>query len=125
MLAEENATLLRVKTLNLQKTNVIEKGLATISLQAVFTKAIKKYFRGVMFDWVLYSTPPITFEKVVRYVKKRDNAKSYLLLKDIFPQNAVDLEMLSKKGTKGIIYRYFRRKEKSKLFHWRMDISYL
>ncbi|WP_309229289.1 glycosyltransferase family 4 protein [Cytobacillus firmus] len=42
-------------------------------------------------------------------MKKRDNAKSYLLLKDIFPQNAVDLKMFSKKS---IAYRYFRFKEK-------------
>ena len=35
------------------------------------------------------------------------------MLKDIFPQNAVDLGMLSKKGLKGIAYRYFRKKEKA------------
>jgi glycosyltransferase involved in cell wall biosynthesis len=34
------------------------------------------------------------------------------MLKDIFPQNAVDLKMLSKRGIKGIIYLYFRLMEK-------------
>lgn len=34
------------------------------------------------------------------------------MLKDIFPQNAVDIGMLSKTGWKGILYRYFRNKEK-------------
>ena len=37
---------------------------------------------------------------------------SYLLLKDIFPQNAVDLGMLTTSGLKGLIYKSFRRKEK-------------
>lgn len=37
---------------------------------------------------------------------------SYLLLKDIFPQNAVDLGMLTKDGLKGFLYRSFREKEK-------------
>ena len=60
----------------------------------------------------MYSTPPITFCKTVEYVKKRDGAKTYLLLKDIFPQNAVDLGMMNKAGIKGFIYRFFRRKEK-------------
>ena len=41
------------------------------------------------------------------------SAISYLLLKDIFPQNAVDLGLLSKSGLKGILYRYFRQKEKT------------
>ena len=76
------------------------------------TFAIKKYFADVKFDLVLYSTPPITFAGVVSYIKKRDNAKSYLLLKDIFPQNAVDMGMMQKKGIKGLVYKYFRNKEK-------------
>ncbi|WP_242969945.1 glycosyltransferase family 4 protein [Clostridium chauvoei] len=56
----------------------------------------------------MYSTPPITFEKVINYIKSRDGAKSYLLLKDIFPQNAVDIEMMKESS---IIYKYFRKKE--------------
>ena len=45
-------------------------------------------------------------------IKKRTGAKTYLLLKDIFPQNAVDLALMQKNGIKGLIYKYFRRKEK-------------
>ena len=60
----------------------------------------------------MYSTPPITFCRAVDYVKKRDNAQTYLLLKDIFPQNAVDIGMMSKQGIKGILYKFFREKEK-------------
>ena len=52
----------------------------------------------------MYSTPPITFCNAIEYVKKRDGAASYLLLKDIFPQNAVDIGMMSKSGIKGILY---------------------
>lgn len=92
--------------------NILEKGIATISIEPSFIKSIKKYFSDVKFDLVLYSTPPITLCGVIEYVKKRDRAKTYLLLKDIFPQNAVDLGMLKKQGIKGLIYRYFRNKEK-------------
>lgn len=109
---EENTQILRLKTGDVQKTNIIKKGINTLSIETVFKNAVKKYFSGVKFDLVLYSTPPITFYKAIAYVKKRDNAKTYLLLKDIFPQNSVDLGLLSKSGPKGSIYRYFRRKEK-------------
>ncbi len=34
------------------------------------------------------------------------------MLKDIFPQNAVDIGMMRKSGVKGIIYRKFRKQEK-------------
>ena len=34
------------------------------------------------------------------------------MLKDIFPQNSLDLGILKKSGLKGFIYRYFKKKEK-------------
>lgn len=107
-----NAEIVKVKTGRIQKTNIVEKGINTILIEPRFKKAVKKYFKDISFDLVLYPTPPITFTNVVKYVKKRDGAKSYLMLKDIFPQNAVDIGMLSKAGLKGVIYKYFRRKEK-------------
>lgn len=104
---------LGVKTLNVTKTNIIEKGLGQVLLELQFKRALKKYFGHVKFDLILYSTPPITFTKVVKYAKRlNDDALSYLLLKDIFPQNAVDLGMLTKTGLKGLLYKSFRRKEK-------------
>jgi glycosyltransferase involved in cell wall biosynthesis len=113
-LIEQNGiTLLRVKTLNIQKTNLIEKGLATISIPYLFKSAIRKKLQEIKFDLVLYSTPPITFTNVIRYVKRKNHAVSYLLLKDIFPQNAVDINLFSKWNP---IYWWFRKKEKA-LYH--------
>lgn len=105
----KKVTILRVKTFNLQKTNIIEKGIGTLAIEYQFLKAIKKYFSREVFDLVLYSTPPITFSKVIDFVKKKDNAYAYLLLKDIFPQNAVDMKML-KYG--GLLHKMFLKKER-------------
>lgn len=108
----KNSTILKLRIGNTQKTNIIEKGISTVTLESTFISGIKRHFSDVKFDLVMYSTPPITFQRAVEYVKRRDAAKTYLLLKDIFPQNAVDIGMLSKKGWKGLIYKYFRKKEK-------------
>jgi len=104
-----NMYLLQVRTGNIRNTNPIEKGISTVLLERQFIRAIEKYINDVRFDLVLFSTPPITFERVVNFIKKRDRAKSYLLLKDIFPQNAVDLGYF---GKQNLLYWYFRRKEK-------------
>lgn len=113
IIRQKNCRILKVRTGNVRKTsNAIEKGIATVLLERQFLRAIQRYFRNVKFDLVIYSTPPITLVGAVEYVKKRDKAKTYLLLKDIFPQNAVDIGMLQKTGAKGILYRYFRKKEK-------------
>ena len=109
---EEGCTILRVKIGNNKKANLIEKGLTTLMLPKLYIKAIKKYFSDVKFDLVLYPTPPVTHMDTVRFVKKRDGAQTYLMLKDIFPQNAVDIGMMKKSGPTGIIYKNFRRKEK-------------
>lgn len=105
----DGVKILKVHTLNIQKTNVLEKGLGTIMIEAQFKRAIKKKLNDVQFDLILYSTPPITFTNAVLYLKSQ-NAKaiSYLLLKDIFPQNAVDIGMFSKGS---IFNKYFRKKE--------------
>lgn len=104
--------ILNVKTLNIQKTNVVEKGIGTLLLESQYKAAIKKYLKGVKFDLITYSTPPITFTNVVRYLKKENpQAISYLQLKDIFPQNAVDIGMMTKSGVKGLLYKFFRKKE--------------
>lgn len=112
-LAEEaGCRILRVKIGNNKKANLIEKGITTLMLPRLYISAIKKYFSDIKFDLVMYPTPPITHYDTVKFIKKRDGAKSYLLLKDIFPQNAVDIGMMQKSGLKGILYRYFRKKEK-------------
>lgn len=105
--------LLGVRTLNVTKSSAVEKGIGQLLLDYQFKSAVNKHFKDIPFDLIMYSTPPITFTRLIRYLKTKNvSAKTYLLLKDIFPQNAVDLGMLSKSGVKGIIYAFFRLKEK-------------
>ena len=113
-LKESNGVkILNVKTLNIQKTNIVEKGIGTLLLERQYQTAIKKYLGDVTFDLITFSTPPITFTNVIKYLKKKNpNATTYLQLKDIFPQNAVDIGMMSKSGVKGLLYQFFRNKEK-------------
>lgn len=106
----DHVSILKVMIGNTQKTNLIEKGISTVTIEPLLIRGIDRYFGNVSFDLILYATPPITFERVIRHVKKKNgNAVSYLMLKDIFPQNAVDLGMFSKDSP---MYLYFRMKEK-------------
>lgn len=105
----DGVKILKVRMLNVQKTSVAEKGLGQLLMESQYKQAIKKHRGDVKFDLILYSTPPITFTKVVRFLKRRNaKAMSYLLLKDIFLQNAVDLGMFFEGS---LLNWYFRRKE--------------
>ncbi len=105
----DGVRILGVRTLNLQKTNVVEKGIGQVLVTRQFRRAIRKHLGGESFDLILYSTPPITLMGVVKCLRKKNlQAMTYLLLKDIFPQNAVDIGMFSKIS---LFYRMFRKKE--------------
>ena len=105
----KDINILRVRAGDWFNTNsVIKKGLTTITIANYFKKDIKKYFNKIKFDLVIYPTPPITFAPVVKYLKQRDKCASYLILRDIFPQNVRDLGLLNNK----LLFNYFRRKEK-------------
>lgn len=109
---EYGMKVLRIKTGNITKVGFIEKGISTLIIGHQFKKEINKYFGCVKFDIILYSTPPITVSSTVKYLKRKSNSFSYLMLKDIFPQNAIDLGILSESGIKKIILKFFKMKEK-------------
>ena len=108
----EGYAILRVKTPQVAGAGLVKKGLGTLAITPNIKRALKHFCAGEYYDLILYPTPPITLAGVVDYIKRRDHARTYLLLKDIFPQNAVDIGILRKTGLKGLIYRYFKAKEK-------------
>lgn len=57
------------------------------------------------FDGVVYYSPSIFFGSLVSKIKKRCQCKSYLVLRDFFPQWAIDSGLM-KEGS--LIERYFR-----------------
>ena len=107
---ERNFNVLRVKNGNMFNVNLIEKAISYITLQYKLKKAIKNYLKNEQYDLIIFMAPPVTLAKVVRYAMKKYNAKSYLMQKDIFPENAVDIGILKKWSP---IYYYFRYKEKN------------
>ncbi len=103
-----NINIYRVESKQIFNVGKIRKALNLLTLNKRFKKTIKKNLKNKEYDMILYSTPPITINSTIEYVKKIYKAKTYLLLKDIFPQNAVDLNMMNKKG---LVHKYFKIKE--------------
>ncbi len=88
----------------------VKKALIQMSIPGRIRMILKDGFKDETFDVIAYPTPPITLAPVLRYCAKRyKSAIRYLMLKDIFPQNAVDLGMFSKSSP---IYKYYRRMER-------------
>ncbi len=91
-----------------EKTSIVRKGLSILNFDRAFLNVIKNsQIHSV--DLLLYATPPITLTRTINWVKITFSARTYLLLKDIFPQNALDLGILSKFNP---LYTYFSFIEK-------------
>ncbi len=106
---ESGIKVLRVRTLPLFGVGLIKKGIANLMLPYQLKKALKNHKIDLNFDLIITPTPPITLYGLAGWLKKKSRGKIYLILRDIFPQNAVDLGMMKKSG---LIHSYFRRKEK-------------
>jgi glycosyltransferase involved in cell wall biosynthesis len=114
---ERGIEVLRVKTLPIKNVSSITKGISNVLLPYQFGKAIKKYFGKKHYDLVISATPPVTLVDLIYSIRLKYGAKFYLILRDIFPQNAVDLGMISKTS---IIYWHFKRRENRlyKIANW-------
>lgn len=86
----------------------LRKALTMLSLPGRFMRAIRQFFGGQRFDLLIYPTPPITFAPLVRRLKREQGCRTYLILRDIFPQNARDLGLIKDPLT----FAFFRRKER-------------
>lgn len=105
---ERGCRVLRAKTGNMYDVGIIEKGVSIITLATCMKRAIKRHFLQEEFDVILFEAPPATLAGVVAYAKRRFGAPAYLMMKDIFPQNALDIGIMKK----GLIYTFFKMKEK-------------
>ncbi len=106
---EKGVRILTVKVGRQFGVSFFQKGKNLLLLEPKMKRAVKKYFRKEKFNLVLYATPPITFGKVVKYCKKQFGSLNYLMLKDIFPQNAVDIGLIKERS---LIHKIFSKKEK-------------
>lgn len=104
---EKNIDLIYIGSFQLYNVNILKKGLAILFLPFFIKRAIKKLDLN-KFDLILYETPPITWAGIINQIKKKNKIKSFLMLKDIFPQNAVDIGLMKKNS---FIFKYFKRKE--------------
>ena len=103
----EAYTLVRVRTARIKGASKPLRAFHESRLSTVFWKRCKDYFIENPCDLIVFYSPSIFFGKLVSKLKTLWNAKTYLVLRDLFPQWAIDAGILKE----GMISRYFRKKE--------------
>lgn len=111
-LANENGyNVLRIKTTNYFNINKFEKIFTILTMPFLLKNGILKYLGREQFDLIITHTPFMASHKIIRPLKKHFNCPAFLLLWDLFPQNAMDLGIIKNK----LIARYFKKQEKQNL----------
>lgn len=104
---DSNGEIRKIYVENVTKmSNFILKGINLLKLLPKFKKEANKAMKVRNFSLVLYGSPPITVYAAVKAVKNKQNAYTYLLLKDIWPYDCLFGGALSLKGPKKIAFDY-------------------
>ena len=69
----------------------------------------RKYFESNTHDGIIYFSPSIFFGSLVSKLKKKWNCNSYLILRDIFPQWAVDNGLIKEKSLLNCYFNFFEK----------------
>lgn len=105
--SEDGLLVVRVKNGRLKGASRIQRALHEVGLSNTLWEKGKDFFRANPCDLIVYYSPSIFFGDLVNKLKKLWDCPAYLILRDIFPQWAVDAGVMSK----GPAYYFFRWKE--------------
>lgn len=106
-MTEGAVDVIRVKTLPHHNVNFVVRGLAQLLMPRQFLKKVKAFVRKPI-DAVIVYSPPLPLAQVGAAVKKRFGAKYLLNVQDLFPQNAIDLGIM----TNPLLTAFFKRMER-------------
>ena len=104
---EDGIKVLRVKSGKINGANKFQRTINEMRISSIIWNKGQPFFKNNSCDLVIWYSPTIFFSSLVLNIKKKYKAKSYLILRDIFPQWALDTGILKK----GVIFNYFRKKE--------------
>jgi glycosyltransferase involved in cell wall biosynthesis len=107
-----NVQILRVRTGNLFDTvNKFNKLITIFTMPRSILLSIKNYWYDVKFDLIVTQTPYTSNALLINELKLHYQCPALLILFDIFPQNAKDIELIKN----SILFNFFKYKERKML----------
>lgn len=100
---EDGITVVRVRTGRIKGASKLQRGVREARLSSTLWRGAGRYLRENPCGLVLFYSPTIFFGPLVSRLKKLWHCPSYMILRDIFPDWALDAGVLRR----GLIYRYF------------------
>lgn len=103
---ESGIEVLRIKTNKIDGANKYSRFINEFLLSWLIWYRGKKYFKSISCDLVVWYSPSIFFGELIKKLRKLYRCKSYLILRDLFPQWAVDTGLLKRGGIYKMLHYY-------------------
>lgn len=103
---QDGVIVLRLKSMQLRHATYYKRTIAEFALPFIMLyRLLQSPFRRMSIDLVAWYSPTIFFGPLVWFIKHTKGCKSYLILRDIFPEWAVDLGLIKK----GPVFWFFKK----------------
>jgi glycosyltransferase involved in cell wall biosynthesis len=101
--------VLRLKSPRTKDIGYVRRTIGEFLMPFTMLRNIRKSpFSDVRWDGVVWYSPTIFLGPIANALKRASGCRSYLIVRDIFPEWAVDMEILRK----GLVYRFFKMVER-------------
>lgn len=101
----DGARVLRLKAPPTKDIGYVRRTLGEWAMPYAMRRNLAKSpLAGESWDGVIWYSPSIFHAPLVRAIKRQSGCKGYLIIRDIFPEWAVDLGLMRK----GLAYRFFK-----------------
>jgi glycosyltransferase involved in cell wall biosynthesis len=102
---ESGVNVIRLGTLKTKTSNLFQRAFAelTLPLFMIFNFS-RSPISKLKFDGIVWYSPTIFFGLLIKYLKFKNNCRTYLILRDIFPDIAVDLGILKNR----LVFKFFK-----------------
>ena len=105
---ENGITVVRVRTGRMKGVSKLVRAINELRLPSLLWKSGREFFKKNPCDLIVFHSPSIFFTPLVKKLKRMWKCGAYMILRDIFPQWAVDAGVFRK----GLPYCFFKMIEK-------------
>ena len=100
-----NVEVLRVAAPETRPSSFVRRAIAEMWLPFAMLRSIRRSpFASAKWDLLVWYSPPIFFGPLIAALRRKSKARTYLVLRDIFPEWAVDLGLMRR----GPVYLFFK-----------------
>lgn len=105
----DGVQVLRLAALQTKDIGYVRRTFGEVMLSTMMLRGVRKSpLAGEKWDAIVWYSPTIFLGRLVGALKRASGAKTYLILRDVFPEWAVDMGLL-KKGPVYSFFKFFER----------------